>query len=79
MAEVEHTIKVLPIDSNLEASVKALEAEGWELVPGVTPIAVYHIVRVKRDAPPASVGGQGVIRLDDTKVHIVRDGKLVTQ
>lgn len=76
MAEIEHDVKVIPIDARLQGEVKKLEAEGWELMPGVAPIAVYHLVRIKNKAPFAQ-SAQGTFGVDDNKVHILRDGKLV--
>lgn len=78
MAEVEHDIKTLPIDANLETAVKKLEAEGWELMPGITPVAIYHVVRMKGGSRPmVGQSGFGTLGVDDTKVHILRDGKLL--
>ena len=77
MTEVEHCIKTITIDENLPDEVKKLEAEGWNAVPGVLPVAVYHLVRSKRPQAPAQQGGFGQIRVDDSKVFTLRDGKLV--
>ena len=76
MSEVEHAVKVLPIDNELQQEVKKLEGEGWELMPGVLPVAVYHVVRVK-NKPQFAQSAQGTMGLDDSKVSILRDGKLV--
>lgn len=78
MAEIEHDVKVIPIDNNLQEAVKKLEAEGWELFPGVQPIAVYHVARIKGKTMPApAAAGFGLLGVDDTKVHVIRDGKLL--
>lgn len=74
--EVEHTIRVIPIDSDFQNALKKLEAEGYDMIPGVTPVAVYHLVRSKEVPAPAE-GAQGIIKIDDAQVHILRDGKLV--
>ena len=76
MSEVEHTVKTLQITPNLQAEIHALEAEGWQLVPGVLPVIVYHLVRQK-NAPAVVQGALGQIKVDETKVHILRDGKLI--
>ena len=76
MSEVEHAVKVLPIDNDLQAEVKKLEAEGWELMPGILPVAVYHVVRIK-NKPQFAQSAEGNMGIDDTKVGILRGGKLV--
>lgn len=45
--DVEHKVVSLPVDNELQAEVAKLEAEGWQLVPGVVPVMVYHLVRSK--------------------------------
>lgn len=77
MSEVEHAVKVLQIDNNLQQEVKQLEAEGWELVPGILPVAVYHLVRIKNKPPFAQIA-EGTMGVDDSKVLVIRDGKVVT-
>ena len=78
MAEIEHSVKVLQLDDNFQAEVKALEAEGWQQVPGVLPVAVYHLIRAKQTVGQGNqVGGLGVLKIDDSKIGILRDGKLV--
>lgn len=67
MAEIEHIIKSLPIDENLQDQVNALVREGWNTVPGVPPVAVYHLVREKRK----SFGAAGVMQVDDSKIMII--------
>ena len=76
MSEIEHAVKVIPIDAGLQDEVKRLEAEGWQLMPGVQPVAVYHVARVKGQQMAAQ-SGAGQVWIDDSKVHILRDGKLV--
>ena len=76
MADIEHDVKVIPIDDNLQATVKKLEGEGWNLMPGVLPVAVYHVVRMK-GKPLMAQSAIGTLGVDDAKVHVLRDGKLV--
>jgi hypothetical protein len=72
--DIEHDVKVLTIDDKFESKLKELQAEGWTLVAGVLPIAIYHVVRQKQ--PPAGVGF-GKLQVDDTKVMILKpDGSL---
>ena len=78
MAEIEHCVKVLELNDDFQGQVKALEAEGWQLVPGVLPVAVYHLIRVKQAANQANqAGGLGVLKVDDTKIHVIRNGQVV--
>jgi len=67
MADVEHTVKIFPIDENLRNNVEALVGEGWNVVPGVAPVAIYHLVREKRPI----TGAAGKMRIDDTKIMII--------
>jgi hypothetical protein len=77
MSEVEHAVKVLSIDNNLQDEVKRLESEGWELMPGILPVAVYHVVRIK-NKPQFAQAAEGTMGIDDSKVLIIRDGKVVS-
>lgn len=59
--EVEHIVRSFPVDENLQKSVQALEAEGYQIVPGVPPVIVYHLARNKpsdkpADEPPHALG-----------------------
>lgn len=74
MSEIEHLVKTLPIDENLQAEVKKLEQDGWQLSPGTAPVAVYHLMRIK---PQPVTMGVGQIHVDDSKVAIIRDGKAI--
>lgn len=76
--EVEHQVKVFPLDTELENNIKAMTAEGWLLMPGITPVAIYHVVRM-RGVQPQDDGHKPIVRIavDDTKVKILRNGQLV--
>lgn len=79
--EVEHNVKVFPLDADLESNIKNMTAEGWLLLPGISPVAIYHVVRMKGvvpqpqgdNTPPPVVK----VNIDDSKVKIIRDGKLI--
>lgn len=73
MSELEHIVKVLTVDSTFGEELKKLEKEGYELMPGILPVIVYNLVRKKHPG----IGGVGTIHIDDTKVHILREGKLI--
>lgn len=75
MGPVEFTQKTLPFDNNLEAELKKMEAEGWQLMQGVMPTITYVLWRAQ--AQPQSVvsnQGYGSITIDDSKVHIIKGG-----
>jgi hypothetical protein len=73
----EHSIKVLPIDGDLQAEVENLHKLGWELMPEVLPVAVYHLVRVKHEAKHEAdaVTAVGNLIFDDSKVFIIPPGQ----
>lgn len=77
MAEIEHVVKVLTLDESFGAELKRLEEEGYELLPGVLPVVVYNLIRKKKadDAPTGMALGK--IKIDETKVHVLRDGNLI--
>lgn len=69
MTDLEHDIKVIPIDANFQSEVEKLHKAGWELVSGVVPVAIYHLVRVKGKVD--AVGGFGTMQIDDAGVFII--------
>ena len=58
------------------------------MAPGVRPVAVYYLIRVKNDgqvitaapkvAPVVAAEARGKLILDESKVHIVRNGKIIS-
>lgn len=81
---VEHCTKVFPLDENLDANLKQANAEGWLGLPGMVPIAIFSMVRIKQDNPNApspapSAGATARVHIDDSKVSIYRDGKPVDE
>lgn len=75
--EVEHDIKVIKVDANLTAEIERLTKDGWTLVPGVQPIAIYHVVRQKQATAQAN-SGKGTMMIDDSKIGILRNGQLIS-
>ena len=69
--DFEHTIKSFPIDANYAAEIKKIDAEGWQLVPGVSPVAVYHLMRQK----PGVGTAMGSMRIDEAGVFIIPAGQ----
>lgn len=74
--DYERITKSLEVNDNMNAEVEALKAEGWELIPGVPPVTVYHLVRLKNRPQPDF---ELKMAIDDSKVGILRDGKLVQE
>lgn len=72
--QVETTVREIPIDSNLPAELEKIAKDGWILVPGKTPMATYHLMRVTHEAAGA---GFGKLHIDDSKVGILKpDGTM---
>ena len=65
---MEFTTKVLNVDSTLQAEIAKLAEEGWQLIPGCQPKAVYQLCREPN-------GGRSAIVIDESKVHIVKAGQ----
>lgn len=77
MADIEHEVKVLPIDENLQKELEKLTADGWQMVPGTRGMAIYHVVREKRAPGMASAGGVGTLQIDESKVFVLKpDGTI---
>lgn len=80
--EIEHSVKVFQLDDQLENNLRAMAAEGYMLIPGIVPVAIYHTVRVKGLAPQAGEAPGAAmpiarVSIDDTKVKILRNGELI--
>lgn len=73
--ELEYHTVTIPIE-NFQNEVQKLVAEGWEVLPGSKPVAVYHLVRIKKQ-PVAGIGGLGSMNIDESKISIIRGGKVV--
>ena len=73
--EFEHTMKVLPIDTKLQAEVEKLNREGWQLIPEIPPVAVYHLIRPKAEPPPAGAFARGQMLIDESKVFVTPANK----
>jgi len=76
MMELEYRTVTLPIDENWQAEVQKLVSERWEIVPGTLPTSIHHLVRAK-PVQAAAVGGFGTMQIDESKIHIIRGGKVI--
>lgn len=78
----EFALKIIPFNDDLHAERSKLEKEGWVMMPGLSQPVTYVmfrsgapvVVQSQVDQAPA---GLGSMKIDDTKVHIIRDGKPV--
>ena len=81
MGPVEMALKVLPFNETLQQELAKLETEGWQAVPGLTPAVSYVLFRAVAQPQPVVAepvaAGFGQLGIDETKVHIYRNGKLV--
>lgn len=79
MTDFEQKQKIISIGQDLPAELAKLEAEGWKVIPGITPIVIYSLFREIPVAPivAASMVVESNLIIDDTKVHVVRNGKIV--
>jgi hypothetical protein len=64
----ENLTQTLAIDDKLDAELKRLASEGWQLTPGTTPVAVYQL----RRRPMVVAAGRGGIAVDDSKITIIK-------
>lgn len=71
--DIEYDVKVVPINNEHRETLEKMQAEGWELMPGVMPVSIYHVIRNKnKPAPAQEAGAFGGIIIDDSKVQIIR-------
>ena len=74
---LEFDMLMIPIDQNTQSAIQAKIAEGWMLVPGTTPRALYVICRPLQQ-PMTEHKGFGVLNLDESKMYFVdKDGNKV--
>lgn len=70
--EVEREVKELLINEDLPKEIEKLAAEGWMVDMDNPPKAVYHVYR-----HPRTGDMQLKMHIDDSKIGILRDGKIV--
>jgi hypothetical protein len=74
--EVEHKVVCVPIDENHQGELEALEKQGYQLIPGIPPVAVYHLARPKPAVQAEggqitnSDGPQFKLTIDDSKIFV---------
>jgi hypothetical protein len=79
---VEFSLRILPLNDTLPQELEKLAAEGWQPVPNLAAAATYVMFRdvVQQAAATQAepeVSGLGKLTIDETKVHIYRNGRLV--
>lgn len=75
--EFESEIKVIPLDDNLPAELAKLAEQGWQTAPGVKPVVLYHLVRIRNPQTLTDIGIKPQITIDDSKVGIIRGDKFI--
>jgi hypothetical protein len=78
--DIEFAVKTIEIDERLQDKIKEMLAEGWQLVSGTKPVAVYHVQRMKQMPQVQSLmgaAGAGGIKVDEDQIFILRNGKLL--
>jgi len=74
---LEFDVLVVPLDANVQAAIQAKATEGWMLVPGTVPHAIYQICRPMQQ-PLAAHKGFGALQVDESKMYFVdKDGNKV--
>lgn len=77
--DVEHKVVSLPVDNDLQDEVKRLEADGWQVFPGIPPVMVYHLVRAKQPMPAPKTEETKLpfkLTIDDALISVIGpDGK----
>ena len=71
--QLEVKTEVVEVNDQMTQKLEALQAQGWTLVAGVTPVAIYHLCR-----PVQPNAALGTLKIDESQVQIIRDGKIVT-
>jgi len=77
--DIEFSVRTIEIDEHLQDNIQEMLKEGWSLVSGTKPVAIYHLQRIKPSAAHSFMGaaGQGGVGVDESQVFILRNGKLL--
>ena len=78
--DIEFSVRTIEIDEHLQDKIQQMLKEGWSLVSGTKPVAIYHVQRIKQISMPQSFGavaGAGGVALKEDQVFILRNGKLL--
>lgn len=74
---VEFEIKVIPLDENFAENSAKLTAEGYEMVPGIRPAVVFHVMKLAKPAqvqPASAMGAMGDLIVDETRIGVLKAG-----
>ena len=78
--DIEFSVRTIEIDEHLQDKIQQMLKEGWSLVSGTKPVAIYHLQRIKQVSAAQSfmgVTGHGGVALKEDEVFILRNGKLL--
>ena len=70
--EVEQKIVSFPMDDKLPEKVNELVRDGWQLNPSAPAVAVYHLMREKRDVVKESIGK---LLINENLIHVIKAGQ----
>lgn len=77
-SNVEFLTKIISVDEHMQAEVDRMQADGWLLVPEIKPVVIYQLHRVIKQPEQAAHHGFGQMAVDESKVHILRNGKVLS-
>ena len=83
--DIEFSVRTIEIDERFQDKIQQMLNEGWLLVSGTKPVAIYHLQRIKQVSAAQSfmaqsfmgVTGHGGVALKEDEVFILRNGKLL--
>ena len=78
--DIEFSVRTIEIDERFQDKIQQMLNEGWLLVSGTKPVAIYHLQRIKQVGVAQSfmgVAGHGGVALKEDQVFILRNGKLL--
>jgi len=73
-AALEFRTAVLELDDKFQERVNNLQQDGWMIMPGTQPVAFYQLCR-QLERPAAA--GFATLQIDESKIGILRNGKMV--
>jgi hypothetical protein len=79
---LEFRTVLISLDSqeNHQQKLMELAREGWMLVPGIPPQAIYQLCKQPGAQPQPGMNvadGIATLAIDESKIGVLRDGKLV--
>lgn len=79
--EFKTVLVSLENQQNHQAQLMELAKEGWMMVPGIAPQAIYQLCRQPGAQPQPTMhnaAGEATLQVDESKIGILRGGQIVT-